>query len=222
MSQPGIIEHTLSAIGEIYKLMPDSLLFGTLLLYFFTQNLSYGVLAIFIFETVIGHRLVSWIVAQSVGVSRPTGIQNAAEKVKCRSGFLSPEYAAGRILNHEPYPSYGLFSISALASYFSLGMHDFTPTLTSMESSWSSRHYVAYGFIAFLLFAVILMRAVSGCEGTGEIVMALAMGVLFGWLGYLLNKTLFGVDAMNFLGLPYMESRNEKGDPIYICTQVQS
>ena len=44
-----------SPIADIYSLMPDSLLFGSLVLYFLTQNLSFGVFAIFIFETVVFH-----------------------------------------------------------------------------------------------------------------------------------------------------------------------
>ena len=49
----------ISPVAEIYSLMPDSLLFGSLVLYFLTQNLSFGVFAIFIFQTVFSHRILS-------------------------------------------------------------------------------------------------------------------------------------------------------------------
>jgi hypothetical protein len=34
-----------------------------------------------------------------------------------------------------------------------------------------------------------------------------------------INKKLFGKESMNFLGLPYIVSKESKGDPIYICAK---
>ena len=42
----------LNPIVEIHSLMPDSILFGSLLLYLLTQNFAFGVFAVFIFENV--------------------------------------------------------------------------------------------------------------------------------------------------------------------------
>jgi hypothetical protein len=48
----------INTITEIHMLIPDSILFGSILMYFLTQNMSFGIFAIFIFETVISHRLI--------------------------------------------------------------------------------------------------------------------------------------------------------------------
>ena len=40
-------------IKEIHTLIPDSILFGSLLMYLLTHNLSFGVFAIFVFVRVI-------------------------------------------------------------------------------------------------------------------------------------------------------------------------
>jgi hypothetical protein len=215
------------AANEIIRLMPDSLLFGTLVLYFLTQNLSYGILCVFIFETVIGHRIISWLFSQSIGDSRPTSIQDAKEKIKCRSGFLTPESNTSRIFQHGTYPSYGLFSISSLSSYFLLGMNDYAPTFDSMDTAgsnkyaWSTRVRVSAYSIGILLFVLICSRLYKECDTLGGVLVAVVLGLLFGWFGYIINSKIFGLESMNFLGLPYMKSRKEDGNPIYVCNQVQ-
>ena len=174
----------ISAADEIIRLMPDSLLFGTLVLYFLTQNLSYGILCIFIFETVIGHRIISWLFSQSVGDSRPTSVADAKEKIKCRSGFMTPESNTSRIFQHGSYPSYGLFSISSLSSYFLLGMNDYAPTFDSMDASgsnkyaWSTRVRVAAYSVGILLFVLICSRLYKECDTSGGVLVAVMLGLL--------------------------------------------
>lgn len=217
----------INAADEIIRLMPDSLLFGTLVLYFLTQNLSYGILCIFIFETVIGHRIISWLFSQSVGDSRPTSVPDAKEKIKCRSGFMTPESNTSRIFQHGSYPSYGLFSISSLSSYFLLGMNDYAPTFDSMDASgsnkyaWSTRVRMSSYSVGILLFVIICSRLYKECDTSGGVLVAVMLGLLFGWVGYVINSKVFGLESMNFLGLPYMKSRREDGNPIYVCNQVQ-
>jgi len=100
-------------INEINTLIPDSILFGSLLLYFLTQNIAFGVFGFFIFETVISHKLISWTSAQTVGPSRSADIQ-------CRAGFKTPQFSVHRMFSHDPYPSYGTFSITAIGTYLAL------------------------------------------------------------------------------------------------------
>lgn len=70
----------IKSITEIHMLMPDSILFGSLLMYFLTLNKSFGIFAVFIFETVLSHKLIGWVSSQAVGPSRSSG------KIECRSG----------------------------------------------------------------------------------------------------------------------------------------
>jgi hypothetical protein len=44
-----------SVITELHMLMPDSILFGSLLLFLLTQNQAFGIFGVFIFETVLSH-----------------------------------------------------------------------------------------------------------------------------------------------------------------------
>ena len=48
----------INTIVGIHMLIPDSILFGSLLLYFLTQNIAFGVFAVFVFETELIHKLI--------------------------------------------------------------------------------------------------------------------------------------------------------------------
>jgi len=148
----GVNSFIASPVSEIYSLMPDSLLFGALVLYFLTQNLSFGVFAIFIFETVFSHRILSWLFSQSVGPSR------SVTDIKCRAGYKIPQFNAERIFSHDQYPSYGVFSITSIATYLGLSTSEFSKTLNEMGSEWKSRSIVSYVFILLVVSAFIIIR----------------------------------------------------------------
>lgn len=196
-------------ISEISLLMPDSILFGSLLLYFLTQNLAFGVFGVFIFETVLSHKLISWISSQAVGPSRSSDIQ-------CRAGFKTPQLTIERMFSHSTYPSYSMFAITSIGTYLGLATNEFSSTMNAMGPEWTSRATVAYVFIGLVLSLFLISRWYS-CDSIGELMIAVLFAVIIGVIFFKLNKSVFGVEAMNFLGLPYMVSKESKGSPIYVC-----
>ena len=104
----------IKSITEIHMLMPDSILFGSILMYFLTQNMSFGIFAVFIFETVLSHKMINWISSQAIGPSR------SSTEIQCRSGYKIPQFNIDKIFSHDPYPSYGLYSVSAIGTYLAL------------------------------------------------------------------------------------------------------
>lgn len=199
----------IKTITEIHMLMPDSILFGSLLLYFLTQNIAFGVFGIFIFETVLSHRLISWTSSQTVGQSRPVDIQ-------CRPGFKTPQFSVQRMFGHESYPSYGAFSITAIGTYLALATKEFSNTMNAMGPEWAWRATAAYSFIGLVVAAFLIARF-ANCDSIGELMIASVFAIISGFVFFHLNKTIFGEESMNFLGLPYMVSKDSQGAPIYIC-----
>lgn len=199
----------IKTITEINMLMPDSILFGSLLMYFLTQNMAFGIFSFFIFETVLSHKLISWVSSQAVGPSRPVDTQ-------CRPGFKTAQFSVGRMFSHDPYPSYGVYAITSIATYLGLATAEFSSTLDAMGPEWKSRSTVAYTFIGLVLVAFIAARLWS-CDSFGEVIMAFTMAIVAGAIFFSVNKAVFGDDAMNFLGLPYMVSKESTGAPIYVC-----
>jgi len=202
----------LTAIDEIQRLIPDSILFGTLFLYVLTNNISFGVFGIFIFEIMTSHKLISWVFSQTTGDSRPK-IAN-----ECRVGFRTPRFDVGRILSIYNFPSEGVFSVSSMATYLGLAMGSFKETMVAMGSEWDSRFAVALGFILTFTTLFIIVRFMRGCDTFGEISIATILGILSGLLFYAINKAIFGQESMNFLGLPFLVQKDKEGSPIYVCS----
>ena len=201
----------INTITEIHTLMPDSILFGSILMYFLTQNLSFGIFAVFIFESALSHKLIGWVSSQAVGSSRPPDI-------KCRVGYKTPQLRPERIFSHDSYPSYGVYSIASIGTYLGLATAEFSRSAAEMGPEWASRSKVAYTFISLVVLAFIAARWHS-CDNLSEITVALLMAAIVGVIFFYINKAIFGVEAMNFLGLPYLVSKESEGSPIYVCAK---
>ena len=227
VAQPGLWDKVkdfmggtvISTITEIHMLMPDSILFGSILMYFLTQNISFGIFAIFIFETVLSHKMISWVSSQAVGPSRSADLH-------CRAGYKTPQMRPERMFSHNQYPSYGLFSISAIGTYLALATNYFSDTLNAMDNSlntspgsdvWSSRKIVAYSLIAITVAAFAAVRLWQ-CDTVSEVSIAMILAILVGTVFFFINKAVFGEESMNFLGLPYLVSKESTGSPIYVCS----
>jgi len=228
-AQPGLWDKVKAFIGgtvfktvtEIHMLMPDSILFGSVLMYFLTQNIAFGVFAIFIFETVLSHKLISWVSAQAVGPSRSSDLN-------CRVGYKTPQFSVERIFSHDQYPSYAMFSISAIGTYLALATSYFSSTLSAMDSSiqngdqsqtdnWSSRKIVSYVFIGLTIAAFAFFRLMN-CDSVSDVAVAMVLAIIIGAIFFYINKSIFGDEAINFLGLPYLVSKESQGSPIYVCS----
>lgn len=207
----GAGEYLFGPVAEIYSLMPDSLLYGSLFIYVLTQNMSYGVFSLFIFEMSLIHRLISWLFDEVVGPSRP--ITNP----RCRAGYKLPQYAYERMFSRDQYPAFSIFSISSIATYMGLSINEFTDTMVEMGPNWEKRVIVAYTFMAFMFIAFLSMRAFYCGDQLGEIIVAVFLALIVGFLLFQLHRTLFGIESVNFLGLPYLVRKDEKGKNIYVC-----
>jgi len=217
MSETGVFdkfkEATVSPVLELCRLIPDSILFGSIVLYFLTQNIAFGIFGIFIVETVFSHRLISWLYTQSVGPSRSM----TADTIKCHAGFRTPQWKVDRMFSHDNYPSYSIFSITSIGTYLYLATSEFSSTLKAMGSQWESRQMVASSLLALVLVCFVLVRWSAGCESWAEMGIAMLFAIIVGIVFFFINKNLFGVEGMNFLGLPYLVSKESKESPIYIC-----
>ena len=203
------------SIAEIFSLVPDSILFGAGLLYFLTQNVTYMVFAVFVLETIMSHRLIAWFFEGSIGPS------SRLSDLKCRAGYKVPQFNYQRMFMHDPYPSYGVFSITAIGTYLGLATSEFADTMQEMSKSpktdWAARPYVAYAFITIFILAFIGLR-MYGCDDNGpEVAIAVFLAIIVGWGFYRLNVSIFGKEGVNFLGLPYLVSKSADGTPIYTC-----
>jgi hypothetical protein len=203
----------LSPVIEIYSLIPDSILFGSIVLYAITQNLSYGVFSIFIMEVILSHKLLAWFMSQLFGPQ-----PRSETSIRCRAGFKTPELDVRRIFMHDQYPSYAIFSMASIATYLGLSTAEFSSTFEAMGSEWKGRSMTAYIFIGAVLLTFILARSYACSEGGSEIAISLVAAVIFTFLFFRLNVFFFEKEGVNFLGLPYLSEKAADGTPIYVCS----
>jgi hypothetical protein len=48
--------------------------------------------------------------------------------------------------------------------------------------------------------------------------MAVTLAFISGIIFFTINKSLFGQESVNFLGLPYIVSKDSQASPIYVCS----
>lgn len=204
----------LSPVIEIYSLIPDSILFGSIILYAITQNLSYGVFSIFIMEIIFSHKLLAWVMTQTFGPQPRSSETN----IKCRAGFKTPQLDVQRIFMHDQYPSYAIFSMTSIATYLGLSTLEFSSVFDAMGSEWKGRSMTAYIFIGAVLLTFILARFYACSESGSEIFIALFAAIMVAFLFFKINVFFFDKESVNFLGLPYLSEKAADGTPIYVCS----
>jgi hypothetical protein len=199
---------------ELTHLFPDSILFGSFLLYVITQNLSYGVFSLFLFETSVLHRLAGFVIQQTVGDMNESG------KACGTSGFGAPRLAMDRVRSIRPQQGLSPFAffMGAILTYLCAAIGQFKESLDVMGPDWSGRFYFVVIMAPLITLTMLILYAVTGCFTWQGGLLAVGAGCLAGGALYILNNALFGAEGMNFLGLPYLVNKSDVGDPIYICS----
>ena len=95
----------------------------------------------------------------------------------------------------------------------------YSDTLKKMGTEWDSRPAVAFSFIIAVLILFLLVRLATQCDNVPELLLAFIIAVICGAIFFKTNVALFGEESMNFLGLPFMVSKTETGEAIYVCVK---
>jgi len=56
-----------------------------------------------------------------------------------------------------------------------------------------------------------------GCDTLMVVFIALLFASVTGGMFYFINYSLFGSEAMNFPGLPFIVNKTDQGTPLYVC-----
>jgi hypothetical protein len=207
-----LFNHVVKTVTQLSVVMPDSILFGSILLYFITLNKSFGVFAIFIIELILSHTFISRMFKETTG-------ESGYPIPQCFSGYKTARPNVNRMMPNHQYPSYSFFSITAIATYLGLSTREYEDTMKAMGPQWEGRAVIAYMFIIGVLLTVLVVR-LAFCEKPSELAIAFVLAILVGAAFFNINKMFFTSEAVNFLGLPYLISKNKDGDTIYVCGKV--
>jgi hypothetical protein len=214
-----IITPMIDSGQELTNLFPDSILFGSLLLYIVTQNVSLGVLSIFCLETSLMHKIVAFIYEAAAGpdANPPISGKSNEEIARCLSGFKSGRREWERILSANKAPTVSIFFWGSFVAYISGANYSFAQVLTTMGQNWWPRIIFSIVGISLLTLLFILGRVGGSCDTWGSIAFALLTGLGCGFLFYFINLNLFGLEGLNFNGLPNLVNKTDQGSPVYVC-----
>jgi hypothetical protein len=205
---------------ELTALFPDSILFGSLLLYAITQNASFGVLSVFSLEMSVLHKVVSFVYTKTLKQvmpeeEKPGKKQNLAEQMRCRPGYKAARLEYERVFAADTPPSLSMFFWGGLVAYMAGSNYSFSAVLDSMQQEWWTRIVVSIVGIALLTFVFIMGR--MECDSFTEIMIAFFLGIVAGIGCYIVNLNVFGLEGVNFNGLPFLSNKTDTGSPIYVC-----
>lgn len=200
--------------SDLIQLLPDSVQFGSFMLYLLTQNTTFGIFTLFTLEVTLFHKLIGFVIKGAGGAE---AIRPASADASCRPGFRSSRLDFERTYARNTYPSLPMYFLSAMAVYLSMSNYLFKETLDTMGPIWSGRLVFGIFFVVLLMLFMIAYQFLRGCDTLMGVGMALLFGTVTGAVFYFVNFNLFGTEAMNFLGLPYVVDKASDGTPIYVC-----
>jgi hypothetical protein len=209
----------MASIVQLEHLFPDSVLFGSLILYLITQSVSYGVLAIFFLETSLLHKVIAFVCEKTVGHQGPNSSKPKEDILRCRPGFKASRKEWERVFSSDKYPSISMFYWGSLVAYISGANYSFAQVLQSMGAEWCPR--IIFSVVGIIILTILFSVARMGCDSFTEIMLAFGLGAICGLALYFINLNLFGLEAMNFNGLPTLVNKTEMGSSIYVCAPPQ-
>jgi hypothetical protein len=215
-----IINKCLEGVFNIHSLIPDSILFGSTVLYFLTQHLAYGVFAIFILEIMGAYRAIMFIITRAFKSSIPVPSERTPSKKECVSGFTTPSVADPDSVYLDKFNDtmmipYSMYCITAMITYLLSAIVTFKDVLAELGSPCDTQYYLAFIFCTFFFIASLACRWwFCGMESIPRTMISIVIGVAVGIGFYYLNLKMFDTEGMNFLGLPLLVKNN--GD-IRIC-----
>ena len=205
---------------ESLHLLPDSIVLGTAILAALSMCKSYGVLVLTMVELMLMQRVFSNIIS---GIA-PVGAGSNALQQICQPGFSFPNMMRISIIEKigipSMFPSPVMFFLSAVISYMISAMNEFSREIKSLGGDLSARTRVAFGLGMLLLFAMLMFRYSYGCESFGTLFVSILIGGFAGFALVNQNKALFGRDGINVLNIPMIQTAEERGKPMYVCSSA--
>lgn len=213
------LPYTKAFMENCVSALPDSLIIGTGFLALLLQNFPVFILLLTTLEVL----LIRLGIGSAIAYSQPN---LAYGNEQCRTGIRTPilETLVAKLSSSADviFPSGSLFIVGSILSYVSLTTYYNYDVLKELGSQWEARAFI--GPILSILGIVLygIYRAIHGCESIGLITVTIFLSLLVGALLVYQNSTLFGPEGVNLLGLPYLDSRLEKGSPLYVCSPTTS
>ncbi len=197
--------------------LPDSIVLGTAI--FGLLTLSFPLMFLFLFEIeaiFVQNRLGGFAFNVFPTLSAPYEAQ------QCKTGYANPASKDRTTLlelfgNNGSFPSRPLFLISSIFGYLLSSLLAFQDVIKNLDNDFQMRLTLAGVGAVFTLAMIFIYYMKGGCVGFIGGLSTVGLGAILGAVLMMLHKRFFGIESVNFLGLPTLINKTEKGSPIYVC-----
>ena len=200
----------INIIKESIFLLPDSIIFGSLLFGVITLSIQHSLFFISILESLVFLYGFQYLSGFLFGKS--------LENITCKPSLFKYTFENIFMTPSANIPSYGMYIVSFASTYLAMSLTNIKQELDVLDTSYIKQYN--YGFICLALLAVTyaLLRTFLKCDSAGSIGLALVFGCVTGIAIVYQNTHLFGRNSVNFMGIPLLRSKTADGQPIYICS----
>ena len=206
---------------EFIRLLPDGVVFGTMLLTLLSMCKSYGMLLLAMVELM----LIQRVFASAVGGISPMGAGQNVNASICQPGFTFPNTMRISLLETigKPslFPSPTVYFVAGIITYMIGSIQEFKREITVLGGDLGVRTTVAIVLSSLFMFVVFAFRHSYGCESFGTLLISILLGAITGGIIMYQNKLLFGRDSINLMNLPMIVSAAEMGKPMFVCAPSQ-
>ena len=208
-------------IQEQFRLLPDSLLIGSLVLALVTQSFSMSMFAVSLLEAgLLGSGIKSLFGYLDLVHTAPADPTNVNV---CASSYTTPSLETvmrlGMTTIPSAFPSFPVYFLATAISYVVGTMWNQKKELEALGPSYASRFYIAVAISFILLAALSTYRLANSCDGVGIVLASSFLGLIIGYLLVQQNYLIFGRDSTNLTGIPLLRERTKDGKPLYVCPQ---
>lgn len=217
----GVVKPTIS---EVFRLMPDGILFGSAFFALLSQSYPMAIFVVSMLEaSLIGGVLQRLMNYMDFARSLPTLPEDPQN---CYASTFAPSLESLMSFNRDQIgsglPSFPIFFMSTASAYVVGSVWSQQRELQALGSEYAARFYIAVAISTLLLFATITYRLAYTCDTAGILIVTTILGLVVGSLLLYQNNALLGRDSTNFSGIPLLRERTKDGKPLYVCTTKQT
>lgn len=208
-------------ISEVFRLMPDGILFGSLFIALMSQSFPMAMFVVSMLETsLVAVGLQKLMTYMDLARTLPS---YTTDPGKCFPTTFAPSLESVMTFNRESissaFPSYPIFFMATASAYVVGSVWSQQAELQALGPEYAARFYIAVAVTTLLLFCTITYRLAYQCDGAGILIVTTILGLVMGGLLIYQNNYLLGRDATNFSGIPLLKERTKDGKPLYVCTE---
>lgn len=205
---------------DVFRLLPDSILFGSLFFALVSQSYPMVIFVISMLESALAGNLLQRFMGY-LDVSRTLPSLSEDPGMCVPSTYAPSLETLLSFSSNVPsgVPSFPVYFLATASAYIVGSVWSQKQELEALGPEYAARFYIAVTITSLLLFLLMTYRLAYGCDGVGTLIVSLFFGLVAGSLLLLQNNYLLGRDSTNFSGVPLLRERTKDGKPLYVCTK---